>query len=232
MSRTRLLLDLQKLDLTRDAAVARLNRIAAALATSPAVAEAEAAIRAAEASLAAADRTLRTLTAEREDLQTHVNAEEQKLYGGGFKNPREVQNLQRETESLKRRLATLEDGVLEAMLARDAADADMGQARQRLAAAERDGAARHADLAEAQSKLSAAVRKVDARRASLLAAIPPADHAIYERLRRAKAGRAVAELDGRACGTCGMEIPVEEAHRAADGSALVYCSGCGRVLHG
>ncbi len=232
MSRTRLLLDLQKLDLTRDAALARLSRVAAALAASPAIAEAEAAIRSAEAALAEADRILRARTAEREDLQAHVHAEEQKLYGGAFKNPREVQNLQRETDSLKRRLATVEDAVLEAMLARDEADAVLTQARQTLADAARDGAARHAELVDERGKLSAVVRKVDARRAVLLGAIQPSDHAVYERLRRAKAGRAVAELDGRACGTCGMEIPVEEAHRAAEGTALVYCSGCGRVLHG
>jgi hypothetical protein len=232
MSRAQLLLDLQKVDLTRDAAVARLRRVLAALDSGAGIAEARAATQVAEQALAEQERALAGHTQARRTVQAHIAAEEKKLYAGQAKGPREVQNLQREIESLKRRLDGLDDAALEAMLERDAAAEALATARLALAAAEAEAEAQSASLSGEKARLMAAIRQLDTRRSGVLATIRPDDQATYERLRRAKAGRAVAEIQAQACMACGMQLPLDEAHHASAGSELVFCAGCGRIVHG
>ncbi len=232
MSRAQLLLDLQKVDLTRDAAVTRLRRVQAALASSTAVAAARGEVEASEQALAEQERVLAGHTQARRTVQAHIAAEEKKLYAGDLRGPREVQNLQREIESLRRRLGGLDDEALEAMLARDAAAEALATARQGLAAVEAEAEAQNASLSGEKARLVAAIRQLDARRNGVLATIRPDDQATYDRLRRAKAGRAVAEIQARACMACGMELPLDEVHHASTGGELVFCAGCGRILHG
>jgi len=232
MSRAKLLLDLQAVDVTRDAAVARLAKVVAAMRGTPAVAQARAALDRSEQALAECERTLRQRSQARQAQQARIEDEERKLYGGRITAPREVQALQREVDSFKRQLDKLDDSVLEAMLAKDAATAARDAARAALAAAEAAAERQGASLAAERTKLSAAISRLDARRAGVLGAVRPDDQAVYDRLRQAKAGRAVAELQGRACMSCGIELPVDEAHRAQAGRDLVFCTGCGRIVHG
>jgi len=62
--------------------------------------------------------------AEKNVQAQHISIEqtEAMLYGGNVKNPKEVQDLQNKTESLKRYLNTLQDQQLEAMLAHEEKD--------------------------------------------------------------------------------------------------------------
>jgi predicted nucleic acid-binding Zn-ribbon protein len=232
MSRAQLLLDLQELDLARDAAVARLRRVLAALGGNPAVAEAQAAVVTAEQALAEHERSLAGQTQNRRALQAKIAAEEKKLYAGQVKGPREVQNLQREIEALQRRLGELDDIALEAMLVGDAAADTLAAARRALAEAEAKAEADNASLSREKSQLMAAIRKLDAGRAGVQGTIRAEDQATYQRLRKAKAGRAVAQIQGRACMACGIELPIDEVHHARTSADLVTCPGCGRILHG
>lgn len=232
MSRAQLLLDLQELDLTRDAAVARLRRVLAALGGNPAVAEAQAAVVTADRALAEHERSLAEHTQARRAVQAKIATEEKKLYAGQVKGPREVQNLQREIEALQRRLSGLDDVALEAMLVGDAAADALAAARRAQAEAEARAAADNVSLTREKAQLMAAIRKLDAGRAGVEGTIRAEDLALYQRLRKAKAGRAVAQIQGRACMACGIELPIDEVHHARTSGDLVFCPGCGRILHG
>ena len=53
---------------------------------------------------------------------------------------------------------------------------------------------------------------------------------IYDGLRRDKKGRAVAVMKGKSCSACGYEVPSGLIARVKNGTDLVYCSNCLRIL--
>jgi predicted nucleic acid-binding Zn-ribbon protein len=233
MTRTKLLLDIQALDLARDRAVARLGRVVAALRGDAAVRAARGGHDEAKARLAEIEKELTRQTLERRTLQTRIAQEEQTLYGGQVRSPKEVQNLQREVASVKRRLAALDDLALEQMLVRDEAQAALDAARAALDAAEAAAAAANESLSREKAKLTAEVRRLDAQRVELAGGVSDADRQVYERLRKGKPDHvAVAELRGETCGGCGMLLARNVLNDVAAGDDLHFCGGCGRILHG
>ncbi len=232
MARTSNLLRLQQLDLKREEAARRHERVSATLAAGGSIAAARQAAQAAEAALAEIDRQLRLLDLERQTLKDRIAAEETVLYQGATRSPKELQSLQREVAQLRRQLGSLDDRTLERLLARDDALAAC-QARQReVAELEADWQQTVSSLGREQQSLAATMQRLDAERESLVALVSPADLAVYERLRRSKGGRAVAVIGPEGCADCGMELPRNTRNLALTGDQLVFCPGCGRILHG
>jgi predicted nucleic acid-binding Zn-ribbon protein len=61
--------------------------------------------------------------------------------------------------------------------------------------------------------------------------IPPEALATYNRLLSARSGVAMAELSGRICQGCYMEMPTNLCVRVARGTELVQCPSCDRILY-
>ena len=71
-----------------------------------------------------------------------------------------------------------------------------------------------------------------AQRASLAEILPDADLQRYERLRRTKAGTAIARVDnGRVCLSCRMTLTSNVTRQLRNKSRQVPCSACGRILY-
>jgi len=60
--------------------------------------------------------------------------------------------------------------------------------------------------------------------------IPQEALALYTRILGSREGVATAELDGRICQACYMEIPVNLVVRVQRGTELVQCPSCDRIL--
>jgi uncharacterized protein len=231
MSRTLTLVELQRIDQQRAQVAARLAQISARLADHSDVAAASAAASGATSHRDQMIKELRVVEADRQSLKAHIAAEERKLYGGQVKAPKELQNLQREVDALRRRLSEADDRALELMLARDSAEAQLQAARAALSAAEARAASADQSLAEERDKLLVARRRLEPARERLLAGVPAADQALYERLWRQHRGRPVAALRGEHCGGCGMQLPRPVLDRVGGNGDPVQCSHCGRVLY-
>lgn len=81
-----------------------------------------------------------------------------------------------------------------------------------------DAQARHDDLAgQRQQRMSS---ELDAETLEL-----------YSRLLEARGGDAMAELDGRICQGCYMEIPANLQVRLLRGAEIVQCPSCDRILY-
>lgn len=61
--------------------------------------------------------------------------------------------------------------------------------------------------------------------------IPPEALSTYNRLLTARSGVAMAELQGRICQGCYMEMPQNLCVRVARGTELVQCPSCDRILY-
>jgi hypothetical protein len=84
------------------------------------------------------------------------------------------------------------------------------------------------EMAEAQARLDQMTSDRESRKSSEL---PHEALNLYSKLLVAREGEAMAELQGRMCQSCFMEIPQNLAVRLRRGAELVQCPSCDRILH-
>lgn len=232
MNRAQSLLELQKIDRALDALGARLRAIAAELAGNTELTEAVEAVVQAEAAAAELDRHLRSVNLDRTGVKEHISSEESKLYGGGVKAPKELQSLELEVASLRRRLAVLDDESLALMLERDSAMERLDAAQGRRSDIEHASGDRSRQLASDRSDFEAKRDTLASRRDLAAKTIDGPSLAGYDKIRRAKHGIAVAELRADGCGACGIQLPRSAVEKTRQSDSLIRCPGCGRILAG
>ena len=123
---------LQKLDSHLDQIQARVSEIDRLLSEDERVLAARQVADAAHRNLENARLEARNADHLVSDQKVKIEQSEASLYGGRIRNPKELQDLQKEIESLKRHLATLEDRQLETMIALGRNRASRFNCRQRL----------------------------------------------------------------------------------------------------
>ena len=160
-----------------------------------------------------------------------IETTDKKLYGGKIQNPKELQDLQNESESLERYLLTLEDRLLESMVALEEVEKLHQVTTQDLTDAEEDRAALEEELSEQRTKLLAETERLQTEREGAVASVLEDDLALYEKLRKAKGGVVVSRLEDECCSACGMNIPPAKRQAVASMSDLVLCTQCGRILY-
>ncbi len=230
MSRSGALLHLQGIDLELDAHQARLQAIEKALGDDPAIRQAQRELVEAQAQLRSAHAVVQNLEFDSQNLAAKIAEVEGRTYSGLVKNPKELQDLQNEAASLKRRRGDLEEKQFDALVASEAAETRNADAQQRLKRAEAASAEAHRSLAEERTQLQATVTRLQANRDASLPSIPPGDLEVYARLRQSKKGRAVSQLDEGACTACGVAPSSSRIQDARQGAQLILCGNCGRIL--
>ncbi len=158
------------------------------------------------------------LTVEQEKVDADVETvkarrtrDRERMDAGLITNPKDLERMTGELESLERRISTLEDEELEVMERLEAAQGMLSSVNDRIGAAD----TRLAELAAAR----------DAR-------LPADLLALYEKLRESKGGLAVSHLTQRRCGGCQLGIDAAElaAIKAAPADEVVRCEECSRIL--
>lgn len=182
-------------------------------------------------SLRAARSSQRDLEAEADALRAKIAPEEEKLYSGAIKNPRELSDLQNEIDQIKRHLAQVEDRNIEAMSGVEQAEAELHAAEQHLAALEAEWQAEQQALTEKINRLRAEIASYEEQRAERSSYVDDETLRRYEHIRRAHQGRGVAQLDRNLCTGCRISLPVSIVNRARSGSTIVQCPNCERILY-
>lgn len=231
MSRAEPLYRLQLVDMELDQAARTLREIETALAGNPAVQHAQAELTAAQKVYAALSAQARSLELESKSQDAKLREAEERLYSGNVRSPRELLDLQRDIEMLKRQRDQISEALLAAMLEMDEAQRSVTDCQKALDEAlahwEGDSAALREQRRAAQERIAAG----NEQRAAIVAALPAGDLSLYQTLRGRKAnGVAVAVIKGRACSQCG-EAPSSMLLQQARGDSLVMCPNCGRILH-
>jgi predicted nucleic acid-binding Zn-ribbon protein len=231
MSRASGLFRLQEIDLSSDRARERVAAIDHILSGSEL-------IQAREASLAKAEEEWRAAQAASRSAEDSVDIQRRKLeqtekdlYGGAIKNPKELQDLQREAESLKRHLSTLEDRLLEAMVAAEEAEIRRAEAQEQLNKAEEATAEEHKQLHQERTRLQADLSRLEAEREACLSSVDQSDVALYRDLRQGMGNVVVARVQDGSCSVCGLILPASASQAIRSEGELVRCSQCHRVLY-
>src|SRR3970282_1189282 len=151
MSRASQLFRLQEIALELDTHRARLETIAEALQGSPTVQAAYRRMDEADGQLAAGRVGARSLEYDNQALSEKIAEVEKRLYSGAVTHPKELQDLQKDIESLKHRRATLEEKQLEALIKAEAAEAQKLAAQTDLQRAEAEAAKMNSHLLDEQT---------------------------------------------------------------------------------
>lgn len=166
---------------------------------------------------------------EVETLKIKIEQAEASLYGGTVKNPKELQDLQRDVASLKKYLVTLEERQLEAMMQAESATAELEKAKTELALVQSRLGDEHKKLFEEKMQLVQQMESFAQEREAALAPIESSLLAVYEDLRKQKRGVAITEVDDDACVSCGTTLNAALQQNARS-QKLAYCPSCGRIL--
>lgn len=222
---------LQEIDLSLLANRKRLKAIAASLANDVAVRTAQEQVEAAEATLKPLQTKQRDLELQIQSTQNKRKTTEQRLYSGNVKNPKELQDMQQEIESLKRWHSELEDRLLEVMVEMDDAQTllETNQAELESVLASRES--ENADLFAEKRELEAANEELSAQREALAGQIEAASLERYETMRPKKGNRPMARMSGEnSCGACGVRLNETMAKQVRQQDDLLLCPSCQRML--
>jgi predicted nucleic acid-binding Zn-ribbon protein len=231
MNRAKQLYALQEIDLDIQRKSETLTGVTAQLGKDAEVMAARATLDAAVKHLADLERQQRTGEWEVQELSAKTAAEEKKMVGGSVKNPRELMTLQQETDALKKKRAEREDQLLAIMLDVDDAQKDVNHKRSELDAVERGWQENQQRLSHDQAALEAELVALAQKRELALHQIEREALGVYESLRQAKQGLAVARVVRGRCEGCRISLPMSVQQRARTGLELATCSNCGRILH-
>ena len=231
MSAVGTLFRLQQLDTERDRLRVRVKAIDGLLAGPVELRTTTAALQAAEKAVRLASAAASTITDEHTALDTKRAASEQRLYSGSVKIPKELQDLQREIDSLAERTRLLEERQLTAMLEEEAAEtarAAAADAQAQCAAAWQLAAAA---LRTEREQSDARISTIATERTMLTPQVPAIHLTLYEQVRAAKNGVAITRMLEGSCGACGIAPSAARIQEARNNPDPVKCGNCGRILY-
>jgi predicted nucleic acid-binding Zn-ribbon protein len=222
---------LQTLDSQIDSHKSRLAEIEAGLSRHPELDRARLEEDAANNSLETAQQAIRRAEEETRHQQQRIAETEKTLYGGGVSNPKELQDLQEETASLRRYLSVLEERQLQTMMQGEEGEKSVSGAQSRREEQERlrnqEEIKSRAELAALESTLAT----LDIQWEAAVSAVSAEDLEKYNALRRTKRGLAVVRFEGGSCAGCGVAPSTSRVDSARSGQEIIQCGNCGRILY-
>lgn len=231
MSRVSNLFNLQEIDRSIAAARERISEINTQLEDDANVRKALSGVEEAEARLAQVRSEHSSADHAVQAQRTKIKQNEQALYGGSVTNPKELEDLQMEKESLQRYLATLEDRLLETMMDLDAAEEAFENADAELDLVKAQSAAQNSDLVAEKEALKKDIERLENEREAVLGNIPADDLSTYEKLKERFHGIVIAEVSSGNCSICGVDLARSKLQDVQSGSELIRCSQCNRILY-
>jgi len=167
-----------------------------------------------------------------EQVKTRRTRDRDRMDQGLITNPKDLERMQGELESLDRRITTLEDEELEVMARLEDAERDLRGFTEQVAAADERLVALTTARDEKTEALDAELASLAAERQPAVEGLPADLHALYEKLRESKGGVGAALLRARQCSGCSLTLDAHEIAeiRAKDEDEVVRCEECQRIL--
>ena len=171
------------------------------------------------------------LDGELDLLSQKIEKEEARMMSGTIMNSKELQAIQQEIFSLRKKRDDMETEDLEEMEAIDSLRLAINNANEKVESVtigERDAKRAHDDeLAEKEAE----VARLEAARDELKQKLEEETVAAYEKLLATKDGLAVAEIvQGRSCGGCHIEFSRTQIDRFQHEEGVFRCEYCRRML--
>ncbi len=231
MYQTTALYQLQIVDSSLDSIRKRLKEIDKLLGENEAIKAAVNARDTAQEALQTWKTRQTDLELERQQLKDEAKITEERLYSGRVHNPRELGDLQNKLAELNRRVESLEDPAIEAMLEIEEATEQVKNIQADLDRITEEHAGQFTELtAEREQLLSQHDEKMgEAEQKRVLVEAP--NLRLYDSLRKRPGGTAVVTLNANAeCSVCGVQVTSKLNQQVRRGE-VIPCPTCGRILY-
>lgn len=169
--------------------------------------------------------------ADVEQVKARRERDRQRMDSGAISNPKDLERMTHELESLERRITTLEDAELDVMERLEEAQGSLASLTEQVATIDAELTDLRARRRELEGTIDVELDEVAAARTPIADELPSDLGALYDRLRASK-GVAAAELRARRCGGCQLTLDnaeLEQIKRAAP-DEVVRCEECQRIL--
>ena len=180
-------------------------------------------LRAREGELRDAELQMKTREAKKKD-------HEDKMYSGKVRNPKELDDMQREVQMLTEQIGKLEDKALTLMDENE-------ERRAALSAAESELKQQEAALAQIEERYAAECARIDgeiaslqSQRATLTPSIRPDALRRYDDLRAKRGNLAVVKMESEVCPGCRVAASIDTMRKLKRGERA-SCESCGRMLY-
>jgi len=194
-------------------------------------------LQATRAAFQEVDQKLRELSASQKELEWEtgeIRAKaaviEKKLYGGTVRQAKELEDLQKDLEALRRHAGAEEDKLLEIMEEVDATQKLWEKAKADIGATQGKWEREQAELLKEQVAINAELADLHPRRQAQAAEIDGSALSLYEILRTRRQGNAIARVERGMCQGCRITLPMSLVQKARSGLEVVQCVSCERIL--
>ena len=151
---------------------------------------------------------------------------------GLISNPKDLERMQHELDSLDRRITTLEDEELEVMEQLEEAQRELDDLQRQVSEADERLAALVAERDRRTAEIDTELTGITGERGPMVEEVPDDLLALYDRLRQNKGGVGAAPLRARQCGGCRLTLDNSEISqiKAAPSDLVIRCEECQRIL--
>lgn len=222
------LYQLQGVDLERESLEQTMSQVASQLGESQAVIKAQAELESESQHLDELRQQQRSIEWEVEDLVNKLTTDEEKLYGGRIKNPKELNSLQHEVDGMKARRDHLEDKALELMSHVELSEASIATKSNELKKLKSEWRRQQKELSSEMKRLEVIASDLKQKWQTMASTIDPQTVEFYLE-RRGKKGIAIAKVEQGICRACHISLPTTQLQKTRSGK-LVQCGSCGRIL--
>ena len=179
--------------------------------------------------LGANQKERRELDGEIQSIQTRISRHKDQLYQ--VKTNEQFKAMKHEIEVEEENIRKIEDQILEKMmeaeqlekLVKDAASRLDGEKARVASAIQQLESARQGDLQERE--------QLQSRRQELSHTLSEAVREVYERVRSARRGVAVAEVRDGCCSRCNVRLRPQVYNDVRMSESIVTCESCSRILY-
>lgn len=230
MNQRTFLYQLQLLDLELDKNEKRLSEITGIISYSEDVKIIEQATSELESEKKTWQQKLNKISGEAQIIQEKIKKSEQSLYDGTIKNPKELQNVNTEIDSLKKRLSILDEQQLEIMFSVEELEDQISIKKQSLDSLTKEKNAQKEVLLREIEEIEKSINKITIEKDPILSQIEDEYLHSYEKLRKSKNKIAVSIIVDNACSMCGNGLPPMEVQKAKSNADEIFCPVCKRFL--
>ena len=167
-----------------------------------------------------------------EQVKTRRERDQGMIDAGQVKDPKALERMLGELQSLRRRINSLEDTELEVMERLETAQTSLDQRTAELSAMEGEEALLRAAFEQKSGALQTQLSAVQDERQVTASGLPQDLLALYEKLRAQKNGVGAAALRRRECEGCRLTLNASDLGIIAKAPAdeVIRCEECNRIL--
>ncbi len=165
-------------------------------------------------------------------VEAKIQKRQDELYGGKISDIKELKQLQKVIESLKKDRDKVEEDLLIVMDQEDTIKRELSEIEKELVQAKKQLEERQKEVSQQEQKIKQCIEEKNKKRAEITDKITSGElMKRYNMLWNDKEGQVVAEIEGPTCSGCNLSLPSDIIyHLQKNHDLLITCPNCNRIL--